>query len=100
MKYDDLSFTVKNAQGKEVVCDILSVVPNDKNENEPYVVFTDYMLDENDEFVMQYGKVIEVDGEFVLKSVNNNSVIEKIKEALTDDVVSYVNEQIQENLHE
>ncbi len=100
MKYEDLSFTVKNSEGNDVICDIVSVVPNNNNPDEPYVVFTDYMLDENDEFVMQYGKVIEVDGDFVLKTVEDSNVIEMIKEALTDDIVSYVNEQVQENIHD
>ena len=62
MKYEDLSFEVVNDDGLEVECDILSIVPNEENKNEPFVVFTDYMLDENDEFVLQFGKVIEEDG--------------------------------------
>lgn len=100
MKYEDLSFTVKNKNGEDVICDVVSVVPNEANAEEPYVVFTDYMLDENDEFVMQYGKVIEVDGDFVLKTVSDPSIIEKIKDSLSDDIVSYVNEQIQGNIDE
>lgn len=100
MKYEDLSFTVKNDAGEDVICDVISVVPNEDNQEEPYVVFTDYMLDANDEFVMQYGKVIEVGGDFVLKTVEDENVINKIKEALSDDIVSYVNNQIQENIHE
>lgn len=100
MKYEDLSFTIKNDAGEDVICDIISVVPNEDKQDEPYVVFTDYMLDSNDEFVMQYGKVIEVDGEFVLKTINDENVVNKIKAALSDDIVSYVNDQIQENIHE
>ena len=100
MKYEDLSFTIKNDDGEDVICDIISVVPNEDKQDEPYVVFTDYMLDSNDEFVMQYGKVIEVDGEFVLKTINDENVVNKIKEALSDDIVSYVNDQIQENIYE
>ncbi len=100
MKYEDLSFTVRNKDGDEVICDIVSVVPNEENPDEPYVVFTDYMLDENDEFVMQYGKVIEMNGEYVLKTVEDANIVDKIKDALSDDIVSYVNEQVQQNIHE
>ena len=49
MKYEDLSFTLKDDNGEDITCDILSVVPNEANLDEPYVVFTDYMLDEDDE---------------------------------------------------
>ena len=100
MKYEDLSFTLTNDEGMEVVCDITSVVPNEENKEEPYVVFTDYRLDENDEFVMQYGKLIEIDGDYVLKRIEDESIVNKIKEALKDEVVEYVNSQVQENLNE
>jgi hypothetical protein len=100
MKYDDLSFTVKDNKGNDVVCDILSIVPNDENPKEPYVVFTDYMLDENDEFVLQYGKVVEFNDNYILDAVTDPVIVEKIKNGLTDDIVAYVNEQVQENMHE
>ena len=98
MKYEDLSFKVTNDDGIETICDITAVVPNEENKEEPYVVFTDYMLDDNDEFVMQYGKIIEIDGDYVLKKVEDENVVSKIKEALKDEVVEYVNSQVQENL--
>lgn len=100
MKYDDLSFTIKNKDGLEVICDIVSVVPNDENSEEPYVVFTDYLLDENDEFVLQYGKLIKIDDEYVLKVVDDVQVVNKIKAQLQNEIVDYVNTQIQENLHD
>ena len=100
MNYDDLSFTVKDANGNDVVCDIVSIVPNDENSKEPYIVFTDYMLDENDEFQLQYGKVVDSNGIYILDVVTDPVIIDKIKDGLTDEIVTYVNEQIQENMHE
>ncbi len=100
MQYKDLSFTV-NKGGVEIICDILSVIPNEENSNEPYVVFTDYMLDENDEFVLQYGKVVEPEPEeYILQNIEDESIISKIKEALNDDIVNYVNTEIQNNIHD
>ena len=90
MKYEDLSFTIKNKEGLDVICDIVSVVPNDDGD-EPYVVFTDYLMDENDEFIMQYGKLVKVDDDYVLKVVDDEKVIELIKEKLQDEIVDYVN---------
>ena len=100
MKYEDLSFEVLNDDGIEVECDILSIVPNENNQNEPFVVFTDYMLDEDDEFVLQFGKVVEENGKYLLERVNDKDTIMKIREQLTDDIVSYVNKQVQDNLNE
>lgn len=99
MKYEDLSFTIKNKEGLDVICDIVSIVPNDDGD-EPYVVFTDYLMDENDEFIMQYGKLVKVDDDYVLKVVDDEKVIELIKEKLQDEIVDYVNKSVQENLHD
>ena len=92
MKYEDLSFTIKNKEGLDVICDIVSVVPNDDGD-EPYVVFTDYLMDENDEFIMQYGKLVKVDDDYVLKVVDDEKVIELIKEKLQDEIVYYVSKK-------
>ena len=98
MKYEDLSFTVKDDDGEDIICDILSVVPNEDNDEEPYVVFTDYMLDENDEFVLQYGKIVEENGEYTLQKVDDPKVVDLIKDGLKDDIVSYVNKPVQDNI--
>lgn len=98
MKYEDLSFTVKDEDGNDVICDIISVVPNENNSEEPYVVFTDYMLDEDNEFVMQYGKVINENGEYSLQSVEDPKEIDLIKDSLKDDIIQTVNKQVREAL--
>ena len=99
MKYEDLSFTLKNKDGLDVICDIVSVVPDEETE-ETYVVFTDYLLDENNEFIMQYGKLVKIDDEYVLKVIDDENVIKMIKEKLQDEIVDYVNKSVQENLYD
>lgn len=98
MKYEDLSFDMVNNEGIEVTCDITSVIPNLENNDEPYVTYTDYMLDENDNFVTYYGKIISENGQPMLKQVNDKETIDKIIELSKDEVVKYVNEQVQDNL--
>ena len=99
MKYEDLSFDIINKDGLEVTCDITAVVPNPDNQEEPFVMFTDYTLDENDNFVTLYGKIIEEDGQSKLEQIEDKETIDKIKELSQDEVVKYVNEQIQDNLN-
>ena len=79
MKYEDLSFTVTNDNGEEITCDIVSVVPNPDNDDNPYVVFTDYMLDENDEFVLQYGKLLKEGEDYTLVGVTDPKEVDFIK---------------------
>lgn len=100
MNYKDLSFEVTNEEGITLQCDVLSVVPNENNQEEPYVVFTDYLLDENDEFILQFGKLVEENGEYQLVKVEEKDEIQKIREKLTDDIVSYVNKELQDNQNE
>ena len=98
MKYEDLSFTLKDDNGEDITCDILSVVPNEANLDEPYVVFTDYMLDEDDEFVLEYGKLVKEGEDFNLVRVSDPKEIDIIKDGLKDDITAYVNKAVQENL--
>lgn len=98
MDYKDLSFNTITENGTEIQCDILSIVPNEENKNEPYIVFTDYMLDEDGEFVLQFAKMVEEDGQYRLEKVVEKDIIVNIREQLTDDIVSYVNKQVQDNI--
>lgn len=100
MKYEDLSFNIINDKGIEVICDITAVIPNPINPDEPYVMYTDYMLDENDEFRTMYGKVIEVNDEFKLQVIDDVSIIEMIDKLSKDEIVNYVNTEIQNNISE
>lgn len=98
MKYEDLSFDIINDEGLEVTCDITAVVPNPDNQDEPFVMYTDYMLDEQDNFVTYYGQIIMENGESKLKAIKDQQTINKIIELSKDEVVKYVNDQVQENI--
>ena len=98
MKYEDLSFTTVNEDGVEVICDITMIIPNSKNSEEPYVMYTDYTLDNNDEFVEKYGKIMNVEGDYVLKTITEESIIDEIKKEADDEIVKYVNKEVQDNL--
>lgn len=98
MKYEDLSFDIVNDDGLEVTCDITAVVPNPDNNEEPYVMYTDYMLDENDNFITSYGQIFTENDEPKLRKIDDQETINKIIELSKDEIVQYVNEQIQENL--
>ncbi|MDD4624551.1 MAG: hypothetical protein PHX40_04190 [Bacilli bacterium] len=97
---EDLSFVVKDEDGEGYICDVVSIIPNEENNSEPYVIFTDYFLDENNEFILQYGKLIKENDEDVLKPITDDNLINKIKEQSKDEIVSYVNQQILESYYE
>lgn len=98
MKYDDLSFEMINDDGMEVICDITAVIPNPDNNDEPYVIYTDYTLDENDNFKNYYGQLVDNQGQPSLKRIQDTNIINRIIELSKDEIVKYVNDQVQDNL--
>lgn len=100
MKYDDLSFTVKYASGEELICDITNVIPNKDNADEPYVTYTDYTLDSENNFREYYGKVTNKNGQSVLTGDLTKYEIAYITDSLKDEIVRYVNDTITGNLEE
>ena len=71
MNLDDMSFEIDGRQ-----CDILKVVPiNHIN----YVIFTDYSLDENNNFIEYYGKVSKRNEDYELEVITDENLINMIK---------------------
>lgn len=98
MKYEDLSFTIKYDNGEELINDITGVVPNPENDEEPYVTFTDYTMDENDEFNTYYGKLVKKNDNYSLNTSLTKDEIRFIKANLEEEITKYVNDTIQDNL--
>ena len=98
MKYEDLSFTIKYENGEELINDITAVIPNQYNREEPYVIFTDYTLDDNDEFNIYYGKLIKNHNRYDLSTDLTEDEIQYIKFSSEEEITKYVNDTIQDNL--
>lgn len=98
MNYDNFSFKIKDENGDEFINDIICVVPNDKIKDEPYVVFTDYTLDSNDEFIEKFGRLEKNNEEFYLNTKLNVFEMDYIEKKREDDIVKYVNDGFMENL--
>ena len=91
MKYEDMSFKIMNEDNQEITYDIMSVIPNENDPDSPYVQFTDYMLEEDDDFIMQYGQIIKNGEEYSLKVITDKTIIDRIKFDLQEEVTSSVN---------
>lgn len=98
MKYEDLAFTIKYENGEELINDITSVVVNENNKEEPYIVYTDYTLDENDEFNEYYARLIKKEDEYELERNLTAEEIRYIKINKDEEITKYVNNTIIETL--
>ena len=75
---DDYSFTIINEQGMEVKCDVISVV-SDNETNQVYIVYTDYLLTKTNKFRILISELVEENGEYTLKDINDSRKLEEIK---------------------
>lgn len=91
MNIEDLSFNVKYNNGEELINDITAVIPNMDSPDEPYVTYTDYLLDENDEFMTYYGKITMINGQPTLTRNLSEYEIMYIQDSLKDEIVKEVN---------
>lgn len=97
MKYEDLSFEVEE-NGVVIKCDILEVVPNKNDSEEPYVIYTDYSLDDNDEFVEKYGKLVSNEDSYYIEVNLSDDEIKFIEASRDNEIVHYVNKIIEDNI--
>lgn len=98
MNYNSFSFNTVDKNGNEFINDIISIIPNEKNDEEPYVIFTDYTLDTNDDFIKQYGKLVKEKDVYYIDTNLSDKEIEYIKEQSEEDIIKYVNDALEENL--
>lgn len=95
MEYEDLAFTVTDKNGKEVECNIVSLIP--KNDTESYVVFFDDTKDENGNIVFKYGRLVKDNDEYELKTGINENELEYIQNWFHYDMVNLASSIIEKN---
>ena len=100
MKYEDLSFITKDEDENELINDIIAVVPNINNSEQPFIVYTDYTLEENDEFIKKFGKLMIENEKYYIETNLISEEIDYINKSLNDEIVKYVNDTIGENLYD
>ena len=76
---EEYNFTVVDDNGNEVICDVISVLHDEKNNN-LYVVYTDYTLNDNNQFNTYLSELVEKKGVFSLKNVSSKLKYEELVE--------------------
>ena len=67
---EEMNFTVVTENGEEVICDVISLYQDEKND-ELFVLYTDYSFDSNQKFKVYLSQLIETEGAFRLKLVKD-----------------------------
>ncbi len=97
MKKDDMSFEIEE-DGKTYKCDIIGIIPNDKKSEEPYVIFTDYMLDENDDMRKRNGKLVQSEDDYFIELKLSDEEVKYIDDNKDREIIQYVNNTIMESV--
>lgn len=80
---EEMSFVTTNDKGLEVKCDVLSVINDD--EDNTYLLYTDYTLNDQDEYNVYVSQMIEKgDKTYELESVVNTDIIPGLQEVYDD----------------
>ena len=66
---EEMSFTIVNNDGIEVKCDVLSII-NDE-EDKTYLLYTDYILNDNNEYNVYVSQLIKDEDNFILEEIDN-----------------------------
>ena len=72
---DEYSFTIKDDDGNEVRCDVISIIRDDKS-GEVYVLYTDYSMNDKNQFSTYLSLLLEENGHYLLKSVDSKEKYE------------------------
>ncbi len=78
---ESYSFTIKDANGNEMICDTLALIENDNN---PIVIYTDYTMDNENKFNLYVSKVVQNNEGYTLEAIDNYEDIPEIKKALDE----------------
>lgn len=79
---EEYSFTVTNKEGMEVTCDVISMITD--KDSKIYLLYTDYLLDDNGNFRLLASELVQKKNDFVLQDIED-------KEKLTELVKSAKN---------
>lgn len=73
----EYNFTIINKEGIEVICDVISIISDD--ESRIYLLYTDYLLDNDGNFRLLASELVQSQNDFILKEIEDK---DKLKELL------------------
>ena len=66
---NEYCFTIINEEGIEVTCDVISMITD--KESRIYLLYTDYLLDDNGNFRLLASELVQEKNDFVLKDIED-----------------------------
>ena len=73
---EEYSFTVINKEGLEVTCDAISMIAD--QDSKIYLLYTDYLLDENGNFRLLASELVQKKKDFILQDIEDKSKLSEL----------------------
>ena len=73
---EEYSFTVINKEGLEVTCDVISMIAD--QDSKIYLLYTDYLLDENGNFRLLASELVQKKKDFILQDIEDKSKLSEL----------------------
>ena len=73
---EEYSFTIINKEGMEVTCDVLSMITD--KDSRIYLLYTDYLLDDNGNFRLLASELVQKKNDFVLKDIEDQEKLNEL----------------------
>ena len=73
---EEYSFTVINKEGIEVTCDVVSMIAD--NDSRIYLLYTDYLLDDNGNFRLLASELVQKKNDFILQDIEDKNKLDEL----------------------
>ena len=85
---DNMKFNIIGEDGKEIPCEIISLLPNEEDPTSPYIIYTDFKTDRG--YKLLCGQLIEENDSYTINKIEDDNIIEQLKDTLTDDMLKII----------
>ena len=79
---NEYCFTIINDEGFEVTCDVISMITD--KESRIYLLYTDYLLDNNGNFRLLASELVQEKNDFVLKDIEDKEKLTTLVSSAKD----------------
>ena len=90
---EEYSFTIINKEGIEVTCDVISMITDENSKI--YLLYTDYLLDDNGNFRLLASELIQKKDDFILQDIKDkdklNELVQSAKNLYEKTMVKFEN---------
>ena len=80
---ENIKFNIIDENNQTIECEIVSLIPDYENENNAYVIYTDF----KDETKLLASHLVELEDGYIMEKIDKPEIIDQLKKELSDDLL-------------